>query len=494
MRDVVSVEVMRKSDEYTIENLVGAEELMYRAGRGIFMSVPWYGRTAIVCGSGNNAGDGYVLALLLKEYGFYSRIFLLKEKFSDCGKYYFKKCIEAGIEYTICGEETDFDGFDTIVDCIFGTGFSGEVRGEAKKIIDKINKSGKRVISADINSGLNGNSGMGEGAVKSSVTVSVGTLKSGHFLNMAKDKIGELKNADIGIEIIGEKYHLLEKEDFTIEKRKNFSHKGIYGYTAIVGGCEEYSGAAKLANLSMASMKSGCGVSRLVVPASLAGAVSPYLLESTLFKMPDADGKMIFDAEKTDEALGGIASAAVGMGWGRSGEYPKILEYILKNTDINLVIDADGLNTLAQTDKKILRETKCRVCLTPHIKEFERLSGFSREEITQNGIECAKRFAEENSVVLLLKGTTSIVTDGREVFLVNRGCAGMACGGSGDVLSGILAGIFGYEPVTAKNAAMGAYIAGCAGEAAEREVGAVSMTSSDTVRHIGEAVREITLQ
>ncbi len=492
MKDVISVKVMRESDKYTIENYTDSKTLMYRAGKGVFESFRWTGKTAIVCGSGNNAGDGYVLALLLKEKGLFVKLFLLKERFSEDGRFYFDKCLEEGIEYSLCDENTDFSEFDIIADCIFGTGFKGEVRGLAREIIEKINLSGKKVVSVDINSGLNGDSGMGSVAVKSDVTVSVGTMKSGHFLNTAKDRIGKIVNCDIGIGIRGEKYHLLEKEDVVIAKRKNHSHKGVYGYTAIMGGCREYSGAAKLANLSLSSLKSGCGVSKLIVPESLANAVMPYLLESTLYLMPDKEGRMIFDRERLDEAFHGINAAAIGMGWGRSGEYGKILKYVLENFETSLVIDADGLNTLSETGKDILKKTKCRVCLTPHIKEFERLSGMDRDEILDNPIDCAKRFAAEYGTVLLLKGAATTVTDGEEVYIVDRGSPGMATAGSGDVLSGILAGMFGYMEVTAKNAAMGAYIAGRAGEMAEKEVGAVSMTSSDTVRHISGAIKEIT--
>jgi NAD(P)H-hydrate epimerase len=491
MKDVVSVKVMRESDKNTIENVCSSKELMYRAGKGVFESVDWSGRTAIVCGSGNNAGDGYVLALLLKEHDSDCKIILLSERFSEDGRYYFDKCVTSGVEYEIFNSDTDFSDFDNIADCIFGTGFRGEVEGCAKEVIDKINSSGKKVISVDINSGLNGDSGLGEGAVVSDVTVSIGTMKSGHFLNMAKDKRKEVKNCDIGIEIIGEKYYLFEKEDAIFEKRLNYSHKGAYGYTAIMGGCAEYLGAAKLANLSLASLKAGCGVNRLIVPEEEAPFVMGSLLESTLFKMPSKDGKAVFDEKKLDEAFSGIKAAAIGMGWGASEEYEKILKYVSERFKMNLVIDADGLNTLAKTDKSILKKTECKVCLTPHVKEFERLSGYSRKEISENGIECAKSFARENSVVLLLKGTTTIVTDGNEVYLVDRGCPGMATAGSGDVLSGILCGILGSRPLTAKNVALGAYIAGRAGEEAEQEKGAVSMTSSDTVNHISDVIKEL---
>lgn len=486
MRDVVSVRVMRGSDEYTIKYKTDSKTLMKRAGEAVFSAYDWKGKTAIVCGTGNNAGDGYVLAGLLKDK---CRLFLLKDKFSEDGKYYFDECVKMGVEYTFIDENTEFDLFDTIVDCIFGTGFKGEAEGLAKTVIDKINASGKYVISVDIPSGLNGDTGKGYSVV-SDLTVSIGTLKTGLILNQAKDKIKKLVNCPIGIDIIGEKYCLLEKEDFigTIPERKNHSHKGTYGYTALWGGCDEYSGAVKLCNMSLAALKSGCGVNRLIVPESTAEGVMPYLLESTLFKMPHMGGKTVFAPDKINEALQGIKALAIGMGWGASDEYKKILSYILKNFKLNLVIDADGLNTLSQMDMTILQKTACRVCLTPHLKEFSRLSGIAIENIT---IESAKAFAKKYNVVLLLKGTATTVTDGENVYFVNTGCPGMATAGSGDVLSGILAGLMGYLDCDIKSVALGAYIAGKAGEIAQSETNAVSMTASDTVRCIGKAIGEI---
>ena len=135
---------------------------MYRAGKGIYKSFENWGRTAIVCGSGNNAGDGFVVAKLLHENGGDATLFLLSEKFSESGRYYFDMCAEIGVKTEKCTEKTDFSGFDTVLDCIFGTGFHGEVRGLAAEIIDKINESGAYIVSADINSGLDGNSGIGK--------------------------------------------------------------------------------------------------------------------------------------------------------------------------------------------------------------------------------------------------------------------------------------------------------------------------------------------
>lgn len=197
----VSTEVMRESDRWTIEHLVPSKELMERAGKAIFEQVKWQAPVGIICGKGNNAGDGFVVASLLKDQGIDCEIVLLFENsFSDDGRYFYEKCIEKGIRATTRGNYGDYK---TILDCIFGTGFKGEVKEPAKTAIEKINSSGAYVVSADINSGLNGDTGLGNLYVKSDLTVSIGTYKYGHFLGCAKDAMKDKVNCDIGIKIIG---------------------------------------------------------------------------------------------------------------------------------------------------------------------------------------------------------------------------------------------------------------------------------------------------
>jgi NAD(P)H-hydrate epimerase len=286
---------------------------------------------------------------------------------------------------------------------------------------------------------------------------------------------------------------LAEAADFGIvfTQRKQNSHKGDYGYVSILGGCAEYSGAVKLANLSCAALRSGCGVAQLILPVSLRESVSPYLLESTLAPLPDENGHMCFDPTALDRVLSRQKALAMGMGWGRSPHNGEILRYVLENYAIPTVIDADGLNTLAEMDKEMLRRTACRVILTPHLKEFERLCGIPIAEIQKDPVGYAEQYAKETGVILLLKGACTVVTDGDVTYLVNRGCAGMATAGSGDVLSGVLAGLLGFAPPTPLTVACGAYVAGRAGELAEMDVNPVSMLASDTVAHIGKAVAEI---
>lgn len=274
-------------------------------------------------------------------------------------------------------------------------------------------------------------------------------------------------------------------------QRQRDTNKGDYGYVGIMGGSLEYSGAVKLANLSASAMRAGCGVVRLIVPEGIAKAVAPYLLEQTIFPMNDNANKMVFSEEQINEALTKLKALAIGMGWGQSEEYEKILEYILGNYNIPVVIDADGLNTISKMNMDILKSTKCKVILTPHLKEFERLSKIKVEDIKKEEITIAKDFAKKYDVILLLKGPTTVVTDGEKVYLVKRGCPGMATAGSGDVLSGILVGLLGYNEPDILTVATGAYLNGIAGEIAQEKYTDISMIASDTVKCLPEAIKKI---
>jgi NAD(P)H-hydrate epimerase len=198
---IISVEMMRKSDAYTIANFVPSKELMYRAANGVYESYKeWSGkRIAIVVGGGNNGGDGYALAGILAKNGISSTVISVSEKMSEDGKYYCDIAKELSVEMISFTEETDLKAYDVIVDCILGTGFTGEVRGTAKDAIEAINESGAYVISVDINSGMNGDTGEASLAIRSDLTVSIGYLKTGLVTEAAKKYIGKLVNVDIGI-------------------------------------------------------------------------------------------------------------------------------------------------------------------------------------------------------------------------------------------------------------------------------------------------------
>ena len=207
---VLSVKEMRDADAYTIKNFVDSKELMYRAGEAIFYVGDWNigDKVLIAAGSGNNAGDGYVVAELLNIEGIEVEILLIKDKFSEDGKYYFNRCLQKDIKYTVLDENADyntlrgkFDSYDYVLDCIYGTGFTGEVREPVYSLIKALNDSKAFVVSADINSGMNGDTGESNICVNSDLTVSIGFLKKGLVSEEGKKHIGKLVNMDIGIVI-----------------------------------------------------------------------------------------------------------------------------------------------------------------------------------------------------------------------------------------------------------------------------------------------------
>lgn len=495
MIKVTSVETMRKSDAHTIKTKTPSKELMERAGKAVFGAMPIRLPCAIVCGTGNNAGDGFVIAYLMHREGLDCTVFLIEERFSEDGAYFFNKCKKLGVNVKAGIDALVLDGFSSVIDCIFGTGFKGEVREPYRTAIERINQSGAYVISVDINSGLDGDSGLCDICVHSDLTVSVGDFKSGLFLNSAKDVMKDKLNCDIGIELVDKPLYLIEAKDIIglfLDRPQN-SNKGDYGYVALIGGSREYSGAAKLANLSLSALRSGAGVAKLAVPDSITDGVLPYLLESTLYPLTCDGHEYHFSGENIQSLIKGTAAVAVGMGMGRSEEVKKLIEYLLISYRGRLIIDADGLNALSELDRTLLKNAACKVVLTPHPKEFERLCGRSVGEILNNPIKAAKEYAKENGVIILLKGACTVVTDGDTVYLSDRGCAGMATAGSGDVLSGVLTGICGYvrDGDLLLGVSAGAYIAGLAGEIACRHIPEACMVAGDTVKAIPEAVKKI---
>ena len=481
MIDVVSVSYMRQCDKKTAAT-VTEKELMRRAGCAVFELLPEADSYDVFCGGGNNGGDGYVIAGLLKAAGKTVRVYRTSGKTTETSAYFLHKCISDGVDIFEFQNEPVKAG--VIVDCIFGTGFHGEVKGAEADAINRINESGAYVVSVDINSGLNGDNGRGGLCVVSDITIAVEAYKPGHFLGCAKDVIKRLDVVHIGIDTGDGAYKLCEAADFkpVFPKRKNDSHKGTYGTAVLLGGCREYSGAVKLANISLSALKCGCGISRLAVEESIADYVAPYLLESTLCPLSS------LDKSELDRAFKGAASVGLGMGFGRAENRTGAVKYALDTLDCPLLIDADGLYALSQIDYK----SKGNVIITPHAAEFARLCGITVSEVLDKPVETARCYAKEHNVVVLLKGASTVVTDGERVYIVTRGAPGMATAGSGDVLSGIITGINAENPADlCLNAACGAWIAGAAGEYAEKEKGEVSMTANDTAGKIYMAVKEI---
>ena len=289
---------------------------------------------------------------------------------------------------------------------------------------------------------------------------------------------------------------LFELEDSDLRQllspRNSDSHKGNFGYIGLIGGSLNYSGAIRLAAMANAAMRSGAGVVKVALPRSLSYLILPDILDATVFPLSDLDGMIEFDENEFSVLIEGLSVIAFGMGIGRSWEVSKALSYLLTHFEGTLIIDADGLNELAHLDPDLLTHAHCTVILTPHPKEFSRISGIQMDDIKLSPIYSAATYAKKHNCTVLLKGAESVITDGTTAIINKKGCAGMATAGSGDVLSGIMAAIFGWgnaEPMTL--AAAAAYIAGLAGEAAQAKSCDISMTASDTAKCIPEVISRL---
>lgn len=272
------------------------------------------------------------------------------------------------------------------------------------------------------------------------------------------------------------------------KKRDINANKGNFGKAGLYGGSIECSGALKLSYLSLSSLRSGCGISRVLVSKEILPLLGPNILEQTLCVLPDYNDNFY---NTLNNYIKDLDSLAFGMGLGSDKHLEEALEFLIKNYTGNLIIDADGLNTLSKMNLNILKYKKCNILLTPHLKEFSRLCNKSIEEIKKDSLNLVKEFASTYKVTVLLKGHTTTISDGKDIYLVKTGTPGMATAGSGDVLSGILSGFLAYLDFNLLTVAAGVLLNGIAGCLAEEENTDISMIASDTINNIGNAIKVI---
>ncbi|MBO4251630.1 MAG: NAD(P)H-hydrate dehydratase [Clostridia bacterium] len=479
MERILSVAEMREADEYTINKTgVSADILVERAGCAVAEEITkrFKGGRVLVCtGKGNNGKDGKVIASILsKIHGFSVSTFSAEVGFF---KIFEKK-------------------FDIIVDCLFGTGLNREITGRYRIAVEKINESGAFIVSCDIPSGINGDSGkiMGE-AVKADLTVAIQEYKTGHFLNEGVDYSGKVVAKDIGISVWTEEcsHRITDKDAASLfpDRPRNI-HKGDGGKIAVVGGSKKYSGSVLLSYSALCAYKTGAGYAAIAVPDCIFSVVAGVNPECLILTLPDNGDGMAFD-EKALKPLLDYDAIAFGMGAGSTVDTYKSLVFLLENYTGRLVIDADGLNALAVFGTGVLKSEnrKCEVVLTPHIGEFIRLSGKNKEEILSDTIAQAKAFAKEYGVTLLLKNAVSVITDGERTIINTTGDSGMAKGGSGDVLSGFIAGLLNRDDEPVLCVGVAAYLFGRAGEIAAKEQNSYTITASDIIAALPKAINKI---
>ena len=475
MERVLSVYQMQQADKFTIEKLgIGEDELVKRAGEAVADVIKKYyfgGRVLVCVGKGNNGKDGLVVAeILSKTHGFSVSVFNTETSL-----------------YKVFEKE-----YDIVIDCLFGTGLNRQVEEKYAQIINKINSLKAVKIACDIPSGINGDTGEIMGvAVKADMTIAIQEYKLGHFLGDGIDYCGQLVCKDIGISVW--EYNVVKrvgkKEVKNLFKpRKRNVNKGTFGKTSIVGGSQDFSGSVVLSTNAVSALKSGVGYTYLVVPKTLYIAYVGKIPECILIAL-DTDCEDV-DISSLNKVIN-CNSIAVGMGMTASESTYKVIEYLLKNYTGTLIIDADGLNVLSKYGKECLKHKKCNVVLTPHLGEFARLVGKERKEINKNIVNISMQFAKEYNVVLAVKSAVSLITDGKETFINTSGCSGMAKAGSGDALSGLLAGVLAQNDACVENVASVLYLFGKAGELAQKKGSEYTITATDIIEQFANVIKSL---
>lgn len=462
-------------------------------------TVPWI---AVLCGPGNNGGDGIAAARLLLEKGYRVRAFLVGDRgdMTPDARAMEQRLKQAG------GELEDFqfsDGrqrlwislCDCKVDALFGMGLSRAIKGAFKVAVQMMQDvpGHSRVVSCDIPSGIHGDTGAVLGAaVRAGVTVTFTCAKPGHYLEEGAEHTGELMVVDIGIphELLygGRSQRWLqistvEEGDVHLPHRPDNSHKGDYGKLFLLAGSEGYTGAPVLA--AAGAIRSGAGLIFLGVPRDIYPIIAVKCSSAMPFPLPEDDAAILNKAKGCNVAL-------LGPGLGRSPEMERRVRALLEGLEIPVVLDADGINALAG-HIDILDRRRGLTVLTPHDGEFSRLTG--RELPIENRLEAARSFAREHHCILVLKGHRTIIArpDGR-VQVNTSGNPGMAKGGSGDVLAGMIASLLGQRPMYTEHTdwadvvAMGVYLHGAAGDRAAERLGEYSMTPSDLVEELPHVI------
>ncbi len=472
---------MREADEAAVAGGVSAQQLMKRAGSALSQAIKRIMQNTgiddvlFVCGGGNNGGDGFVAARLFQEEGKEVAVLCMAKNFSEeC-----KRAKEAyrGEVYGVMPRRR----YALVCDCLFGTGLSRAPEGDEAALIDFINSCGAYVLACDIPSGLSGSGIAYPHCVKASETLAIGQLKDALFLADGADVAGRISVADIGISVQSRGAELWERQDVKtyFPKRKSHSHKGTYGDATVLAG-SSYTGAGFLA--AGACLKSGAGYTRLRVPQELYSSAIGKLPVCLLKEYDAVDGEM-------------LASSAIvyGMGAGVSEQNYNLLRELVTGYTGNLLLDADALNMLALYGTDLLKEKAGRVVITPHIGEFSRLIGKSVQKILENPVELAEDFAREYGVTVILKNNRSVITDGERTAINVTGSPVLAKGGSGDVLSGFLAGMLARGVLCFEAACSACYVFGKAGELAAEEMGEYAPEATDVIGYLSKAMRDIAL-
>jgi len=524
MQRLVTAGQMQELDRRaTADHGIPGLTLMENAGRGVAESMekhlgnlagsvrqgpPGPTQPLVVCGKGNNGGDGFVVVRLLLARDAKPDCILLGRASDLSGDALtnYKRLVDSGFAVrevtSLKDTEPLFQGRKVVVDAVFGTGLTRAPSGLAAEAVTLINHSGSYVVSIDLPSGLQSDTGVPyEPCVRADLTVTMALPKLGLWLYPGRALAGTVEVADIGMpeSLVGDcprtgtvpegQALLLDVEHIRaiLPRRRSDGHKGTFGTALIVAGSRGFSGAAILAG--KAAVRSGCGLVNLAVPSGITDVVESAIIEAIKTPLPQTETEALSPAglETLLEASGNAEAIAIGPGIGTDRRTRKLELGFLAEVEKPVVIDADGVNNLAGR-LALLSRAKTPMVLTPHPGEFARLTGLKPGDINADRVGVSRRFATEHKVVLVLKGASTVVAapDGR-VFVNPTGNSGLAKGGTGDVLTGLITGLMaqGMSPLDA--ACAGVFLHGLAADIAAQSLTEYSLAAGDLPDFLAQA-------
>jgi NAD(P)H-hydrate epimerase len=512
---ILNADQMREADRATIHDVgIPSIVLMENAGRQVVAAVESLHddlaerRVAVIAGKGNNGGDGFVVARTLHQRGVDTTVFLVGRVAEVKGDARINLDIlgRLGVSVVEVADEgawelhfSEISQHDLIIDALFGTGLKTALSGLYETAVADMNGSGIPIVSIDLPSGMSADTPdlIGD-CVDASVTVTLGAPKLPLILPPAEQKSGEVVIADIGIpmgvieQLEGPHIELVTREQLRplLAPRAPDSHKGDFGRVVIVAGSVGKTGAASLA--AQGALRSGAGLVTVACPRSCQPVVAAHGLEYMTEPLEETPGGTVhFAAAET--VLGIDADVLVaGPGLGRGEGVATFVRELVEKSEAPLVLDADALNAFADEPSALVGREGRDIVITPHPGEMARLAGCTAEDVQADRLGIAGDFARRHRVYVVLKGyRTLIATPGGQVFVNPTGSPGMATGGTGDVLAGML-GAWLAQLLDAEAACrLAVYLHGAAGELADADTGEVSMTAGDLAEHIGDAVLEL---
>ena len=502
---ITSVDEMRFMDRYAIEKLGIAEEiLMENAGLAavdlLQKEIGISGKKFVIfCGSGNNGGDGLVVARFIHSCGGSVKVFLLSEsnKYRGAAKTNFAIIARLPIEVIKLGNaaitKKDIAHCDVIIDAIFGTGLDRPVTGLTSDVIVLINKSRKKVLSLDIPSGINGNTGEVMGiAVKADYTVTFGLPKIGNMLYPGYGLCGELFVNHISFppSLYEQDGLQVQTNDYVkLPARPTEAYKGSVGDVLFIAGAANYYGAPYFSAMSF--LKSGGGYARLAAPQSVVPVIAKRGREIVYLPQEEtAAGSIAFKNKKALLAAAAkVDMVVIGPGLSLQEETVRLVKELTTAIKVPLLIDGDGLTAISG-NPEILRSRKALTILTPHLGEMARLTGKPATEINVNKIAILRETAKKLKATIILKGPHSLIgTLSGKVYINLTGNAGMATAGSGDVLTGCIAAMYGMGLKPDDAACKGVFLHGYAGDLAAAKKGTDGITAKDIMEFLPQALK-----